>query len=116
MSQEWELGDAGALRLRLEYAYTDEIYYTALNRDAGFNEPGGSDLAEDYDNINARLFWFSPGETWTVEAFVTNLADEEQIGSILRGTGFVDTPGGGGTELVTYNSPRQWGIRVGYDF
>jgi iron complex outermembrane recepter protein len=116
MSQEWDLQDSGALRLRLEYAYTDEIYYTALNRDAGFAEPGGSDLADDYYNINARLFWFSPAAAWTVEAFVTNLTDEEQIGNILRGPGFVDIAGGGGTELVTYNAPRQWGIRLGYEF
>lgn len=116
MSQEWGLEDSGALRLRLEYAYTDEIYYTALNRDAGFNDPGGSDLAEDYYNINARLFWFSPAAAWTVEAFVTNLTDEEQTGSVLRGTGFTDIPGGGGTELASYNAPRQWGLRVGYEF
>jgi iron complex outermembrane receptor protein len=116
ISQEWTLGSPGDLRLRLEYAYTDDMYYTALNRNSGFTEPGGSDLAEDYYNINTRLFWFSPTKVWTVELFVTNLTDEDQVGSILRGPGFVDIPGGGGTELVTYNDPRQWGVRLGFLF
>lgn len=116
LTNDWDFGDAGSLRLRLEYAFTDEIYYTALNRNAGFDDPGGSDLAADYDNVNARFFWFDASETWTVEVFVTNLTDEIQEGNILRGPGFVDIPGGGGTELVTYNPPRQWGVRVGYEF
>jgi iron complex outermembrane receptor protein len=87
LTNDWDLADKGSFRLRLEYAFTDEIYYTALNRNAGFAEPGGSDLT-----------------------------DEEQEGNILRGPGFVDFPGGGGPELVTYNPPRQWGLRVGYQF
>jgi iron complex outermembrane recepter protein len=116
LTNEWQLKEMGRLRLRVAYAFTDDMYYTPLNREAGFANLGGSELAEDYDNLNARLFWFSPNEKWTVEAFVTNLTDEDQVGNILRGPGFVDIPGGGGTELVTYNAPRQWGIRLGYQF
>ncbi|WP_086930041.1 TonB-dependent receptor [Agarilytica rhodophyticola] len=116
ISNDWEVGEKGSLKLRLEYAFTDEIYYTALNRNAGFAEAGGSDLADDYDNVNIRLFWFSSDDRWTVETFVTNLTDEEQEGNILRGPGFVDIAGGGGPELVTYNPPRQWGMRLGYQF
>ena len=44
---------------RLEDAYTDEIYYTAFNRNAGFAQAGGSDLADDYSNLNLRMFWYS---------------------------------------------------------
>lgn len=116
ISNDCEVGEKGSLKLRLEYAFTDEIYYTALNRNAGFAEAGGSDLADDYDNVNIRLFWFSSDDRWTVETFVTNLTDEEQEGNILRGPGFVDIAGGGGPELVTYNPPRQWGMRLGYQF
>ncbi|QIB64993.1 TonB-dependent receptor [Kineobactrum salinum] len=116
LTKYWDLGDSGHLKLRLEYAYTDEIYYTALNRNAGFADTGGSDLANDYDNINARLFWIDPNENWTAEVFVTNLTDEVQEGNIFRGPGFTDIPRGGGTELVAYNPPRQWGLRLGYQF
>ena len=116
LTNDWLLEDNGSLRLRLEYSYTDEIYYTAFNRNAGFGEPGGNDLADDYHNINARLFWFSPDEQWTVELSVTNLTDEEQEGNVFRNIGFSDIAGGGGMENISYNPPRQWAVRVGYSF
>ena len=115
-SYEWLLQDAGAIRLRIDYSYTDEIYYTAFNRDGGFADPGGSDLADDYENLNARLFWYSPSGDWTVELSATNLTDEEQEGNVFRGIGFLDVEGGGGPEQVSYNPPRQVALRVGYMF
>jgi iron complex outermembrane receptor protein len=116
ITNQWEMDDKGSIRLRLEYAYTDEIYYSPFNADEGTFELGGSDLGEDFTNVNARLFWFSADEVWTVEASITNLTDEEQVGSLFRGPGFFDEIGGGGSEEVTYNPPRQWGVRVGYAF
>ncbi|HIF85941.1 MAG TPA: TonB-dependent receptor [Gammaproteobacteria bacterium] len=113
---EWTLEDRGSLRLRLEYSYTDEIYYTAFNRRAGFGDLKGNDLAGDYSNANARLFWFSPDEKWTVELSVTNITDEVQEGNVFRDIGFLDIPGGGGTETIAYNPPRQWAVRIGYQF
>ena len=116
VSNEWSLEDNGFIRLRVDYSYTDEIFYTAFNRDGGFADPGGSDLADDYDNVNARLFWYSMDEAWTVELSATNLLDEEQEGNVFRGIGFLDVAGGGGPEQITYNPPRQIGLRVGYRF
>lgn len=116
LTNDWLMAENGSLRLRLEYSYTDEIYYTAFNRHAGFDEPGGNDLAEDYHNVNARLFWFSPEDKWTVELSVTNLTDEEQEGNVFRNIGFNDIAGGGGKENIAYNPPRQWAVRVGYTF
>lgn len=113
---EWQLQDAGAIRLRVDYSYTDEIYYTAFNRNAGFSDPGGSDLAEDYDNLNVRLFWHSPSGKWTGELSATNLTDEVQEGNVFRGIGFLDVAGGGGPEQVTYNPPRQVAFRLAYVF
>ena len=116
IANEWELGNAGALRVRLEYAYTDEIYYTAFNRNARFAEAGGSDLADDYSNLNLRMFWYSADDRWTVELSATNLTDEEQEGNVFRGIGFLDVAGGGGPEQVTYNPPRQIALRMGFRF
>jgi iron complex outermembrane recepter protein len=116
LTNDWALGDGSGIRLRLEYSYTDDIFYTAFNRTAGFATPGGNDLAEDYSNLNARLFWFSADEKWTVEASITNLTDEVQEGNVFRGIGFNDVGSGGGMEEITYNPPRQWGLRVGYNF
>lgn len=116
LSKDWILSGGTSWRLRIEYAYTDEIFYTALNREAGFAEPGGSDLADDYDNLNVRLFWFGADEKWTLELAATNLTDEVQEGNILRGIGFIDIGGGGGTETITYNPPRQISGRLAYRF
>lgn len=116
VSNEWELGRAGALRLRLEYAYVDEIYYTAFNRNAGYAQAGGSDLARDYSNLNLRAFWYSADDKWTLELSATNLTDREQEGNVFRGIGFLDVAGGGGPEQVTYKPPRQIAVRVGYRF
>lgn len=116
LTNDWSLGAAGSLRARLDYSYTDEIFYNAFNRSGGFADPGGSDLADDYNNLNLRVIWNSPSLNWTVEAAVTNLTDEEQEGNVFRDIGFHDIPGGGGLERVTYNPPRQWSVRVGYSF
>ncbi len=116
LSKDWNQSSGASWRLRIEYAYTDEIFYTALNRDAGFADPGGSDLADDYENLNVRLFRYSADGKWTIELAATNLTDEAQEGNILRGIGFIDVPGGGGTETITYNPPRQISGRLAYRF
>lgn len=115
-TQQWDLSKYGSLRLRGEFAYTGDIFYTALNRNAGFDEPGGSDFAESYENVNLRLFWDDPSERFTLEFAVTNLFDTAQEGNVFRGIGFLDVPGGGGPEEVTYNPPRQFSGRVGVKF
>lgn len=115
INHSWLLSGGAVLRVRADYSFTDDIFYTPFNR-ADTNGPGGSDLAESYDNVDLRLFWTHSSGTWSLEGFVTNLTDEVQEGNILRGVGFMDQPGGGGQEFVTYNPPRQWGLRVGYRF
>ena len=84
MSNEWLLRDSSVLRLRLDNSYTDEIYYTAFNRNGGFSDPGGPDLADDCTNLNARLFWYSADDRWAVELSATNLTDEKQKGRASR--------------------------------
>lgn len=116
LSNNWDMQNGSSIRLRLEHSFTDEMFYTALNRRGGFGDLGGSDFADDYTNSNVRVFWFSPEERWTVEFAVTNFTDEVQEGNILRGIGFLDFPGGGGPEDLTYNPPRQVSGRIAYKF
>ncbi|XPF93282.1 TonB-dependent receptor [Colwellia sp. RE-S-Sl-9] len=108
LTGNWDLENGGAIRTRLETSYTDEIYYSFANR------PG--DKADDYNNVNARLFWFSPSQQYKVELYITNLTDEVQEGNILRGIGFMDCEGCGGQQFVTYNAPRQFGVTLSYSF
>jgi iron complex outermembrane recepter protein len=110
------LGSNGAIKLRAEYGYTDEIFYTALNRSAAFPQAGGSDLAASYDNVNVRLFWTSASERLTLELAATNLTDEVQEGNVFRGIGFLDVPGGGGLQEIAYNPPRLISGRIAFRF
>jgi iron complex outermembrane receptor protein len=100
----------------MDYSYTSSIFYTAFNRNTPFPTPAGSDLAPSYHNVDLRLFYYSPDKRWTGEIFATNIFDTAQVGNVFRGLGFVDVPGGGGPELVSYRPPRMFGARVGYSF
>ncbi len=111
-----KLASGAEARLRVDYSYTGSIYYTPFNRNAGFDQPGGSDFARYYDNVDIRAFYTLPGGRWTFEAFATNLFDTTQTGNVFRNIGFTDVPTGGGAELVSYNPPRQFGGRVGIKF
>jgi iron complex outermembrane recepter protein len=105
---EWDLANGSNVRLRIEGSYTDEVFYSFVNRDG--------DRADDYVNINGRLFWNSPSGKFSAELYATNLTDEVQEGNILRGIGFMDCGGCGGQEFITYNAPRQVGFTLGYNF
>lgn len=111
----WNVGNS-SMRLRAEVNHTSEIFYTAFNRSGGFTAPGGSDLAEGYTNANLRLFWTSANERYSLEGYVTNVFDSVQIGNVFRDIGFLDTPGGGGPENITYRPPRQYGVTLGVKF
>ena len=111
-----DFASGAQVRLRVDLNLTDSMYYTALNRNAGFSEPGGSDFARGYENVDARLFYDTADGRWTGELFVTNLFDSTQTGNLFRSIGFTDAPGGGGLEMVTYRPPRQFGARIGFKF
>jgi len=111
----WDVG-GGSMRLRGDVSHTSEIFYTAFNRFGGPTDPGGSDRAEGYTNANLRLFWFSADERFSLEAYMTNVFDSVQIGNVFRDIGFLDTPGGGGPENITYRPPRQYGVTAGFRF
>lgn len=111
----WSVGRS-AMRLRAEFNRTSSIYYTAFNRNAGFAERDGSDFARGYENANLRLFWFSRGERFSLEGYVTNLFDSVQTGNVFRDINFLDIPNGGGPENVTYRPPRQYGVTAGFRF
>lgn len=111
-----DFASGAQLRLRVDYNLTDSMFYTALNRRGGAADPGGSDYAPGFQNVDARLFFDSPDQRWTGEVFVTNVFDTAQTGNLFRSIGFTDVPGGGGLEMVTYRPPRQIGARIGFRF
>ena len=69
----WNITDQ--FDLRLEYAYTDEMFYTADNREEL--------KADDYSLINARLDYNSESGKWGVSLIGDNLGDEEYVNSMI---------------------------------
>jgi iron complex outermembrane receptor protein len=63
-----DLGDAGGLTLRADYAYTDEVFASFIN--------AATSLIEDYSLVNARLTWRSEDTKWEASLEGTNLTDE----------------------------------------
>ena len=45
-----------------------------------------------------------------------DLAEFAASGNVFRDIGFLDIPGGGGPENVTYKPPRQFGVTFGFNF
>ncbi len=103
------LGDGlGDLRLRSDFSFQDSAFFSPFNAPA--------DRTSSYTNVNLRLLWTSENGKYNAQLFVTNLFDTAQEGNLLRGVGFVDEPGGGGQEFVTYRPPQQIGVSIGFDF
>ncbi|QIB64978.1 TonB-dependent receptor [Kineobactrum salinum] len=113
VSGYWNLDHRGHLTARMEGSYTDEMYYEFTNRPEV--------KADDYYNLNLRLMWASADEKYNAEIYCTNLTDEVQEGNLLLGfsLGVSTQPNGfaePGQEYVTYNAPRQFGVKFGYRF
>ncbi|MDB5470089.1 MAG: hypothetical protein JWR84_1649 [Caulobacter sp.] len=87
--------DGGKLTPRIDYSHISETWTTIFA-----NETFGDKLAER-DIVNAQLT-YQNGD-WTVEAFSTNLTDQQYIGSIKSGQRYA-------------GAPRQYGVRLRVNF
>ena len=88
------------LALRLDYAYTDDVFNDSQNSPFLFQKA--------YDTLNASLR-FSMGESLDVVAFVENLTDERFVES-------GDSNFGLGFHEANYNRPREYGVTLRYRF
>jgi iron complex outermembrane receptor protein len=101
-SAEYEIARAwGLLGFRVDYAYTDDVYNDAQNSPFLF-QPA-------YDIYNASVRYASPGETWEMVLFGTNLGDERYISS-------GDSNFGLGFHEANYNRPREFGLTTRWHF
>ena len=64
----FDLGDAGDLTVRADYAYTDEVFASFIN--------AATSLIEDYSLVNARVVWRSEDAKWEAALEATNLTDK----------------------------------------
>lgn len=91
---------ADELALRLDYAYTDDVFNDSQNSPFLYQKA--------YDTLNASLR-FSTSGSMQIVAFVENLTDKRYIesGDSNFGLGFHET---------NYNRPRQYGVTFRYRF
>ena len=98
-----ELGDMGMLSLSAGYSWVGEQYTRSFNRDDW-------DKVDSYDNLDARISWSSPEDTYVISAFVKNAGDERDL--IYRSAPFPDTRGSSGE----YTDPVTYAVQLRYNF
>ncbi len=87
---------------QVDWAYQSEIHHDQLNSPIG--------LQDSYGLLNARLTFESRDNKWSVSLFGTNLTDELYMMAV---TDLSDTLAFG---EVQWARPREWGLRVRYNF
>jgi len=64
----FDLGDGGALTIRADYAYTDDVFASFIN--------AATSRIDDYSLVNARVVWRSEDARWEAALEATNLTDK----------------------------------------
>jgi iron complex outermembrane receptor protein len=105
LAAEYEipLARLGSLTPRVQYAWQDDTYFRAFNKDF--------DLQEAYHQTDAKLIWSSPEDRWEAEVFVTNIEDEAPIQNL-----FIGARSNGSPPVVWWGPPRFYGFRVGFKY
>lgn len=83
----------GRLTPRVDYSHISETWGTI------FANPARGDRLEPRDIVNAQLTWEPSDAAWRVQAYGTNLFDEEYIGAVKSGQRYAAPP-------------RQYGVRL----
>jgi len=105
---KWQLSGMGDLLLRGDYAWLDDQWSNAFNRDSSSGLAGSGDLLPSYHQVNARLQWTSEDENWQAEIYGTNLTDE-----VIKQNSFTSS---GLLTIDTYLPPRLYGFKTTYRF
>lgn len=102
-SAEYDFGfDHGVLTPRLQYSHVDAQWIGLYH--------ASQDFFPGHDVLDFRLA-YKADQSWRVEGFVTNLTDELYVVGVASGPN--TTPYINGMAL---GAPRQYGVRVQYDF
>ncbi len=99
----WDF-DIGSVTSSLVYYWSDEVYFTAYNRE-------GLDQQDSYHKTDARIILNSADGSWYVAAAAKNLEDDE-IASQIQ----LANPSLGGVPATQWQAPRTYSLSVGYYF
>ncbi len=93
----------GSLRASVDYFWSDEVYFSAFNREI--------ESEDSYHRTGARLLFNSADDTWYVAAAVSNIEDDEVASQIALGEATLGT-----ADNVQWYAPRMWTVTAGYYF
>ena len=103
------LDNGGRVIVRGDWAFQDDIFFNQFN-DTGFDALPIQPLDQDsYSWFRARAAYTTPGDAWTVAAFIDNITDEEVVTNAVYngavsgqfGLGNLAPPRTYGVELTT---------------
>lgn len=100
----WVLA-GGSLTASVNYYWSDEVYFSAYNRD-------DLDYQDSYHATDALLRFSSAGNRWSVAAGVKNIEDDEVANHIQAPL----APALGGVDFAFWREPRTYYMEVGYSF
>ncbi len=100
---DYSLGANGTITARAQYYWQDDVYYRVQNIDR--HREGA------FFTADARLMWTSADDEWTIDAFVQNLTDEDNLRNMTVNDGLASgTP----TTFDSYYPPRTYGVRLAW--
>ena len=102
---DFQLQNGASLKPYVKFHWEDEMHFTEGNFDA---IPALSDKRDSIGTLDATLRYTSPGDSWSIEAFVYNATDE-RFPTYWVDANQPDAP------LFTWNAPRAWGVRATYN-
>jgi iron complex outermembrane receptor protein len=102
-TQYVELENMGLLTFTAGYSYVGEQYSRAFNLEDW-------DKVDSYDNIDARVSWTSPEESYVIAAFVKNAGDERN--AIYKSSPSTVTR----LQASEISDPISYGIQLRYNF
>lgn len=101
-SYQIDMQDGSYFLPTLSYSWRDAFY------DSFFNNP--KEKSPSYDNLDARLNWYSSDKKFSITAWVRNLTDNEQTTSISADT--FRPSDQMGYQTYSYSMPRMFGVDV----
>ena len=106
VSYRFDMEDGSYLLPTISYSWRDKFYESFFNN--------SSELSKAYDNVDARLNWYSPNETFSITAWVRNAFDKEQSTSV--GANSFRVADNGQYQTFAYTPPRMVGVDLKFHF
>tara|TARA_R110001592_G_scaffold45983_1_gene146639 strand:- start:534 stop:3167 length:2634 start_codon:yes stop_codon:yes gene_type:complete len=103
-----ELDQVGYMVFRADYAWRDSVNFKS-NNDNKFE-------SDSYSLLNLRMSLLTFDDKWEVALYGTNLLDERYATYITAGRNLDGGRTSDGNTSNTYGEPRQYGVKVRYNF